>query len=89
MTAHCYTYPEAAEVLRVQERWLRRDISNLPHSRKGKVVTFSEADLDRIDAMHHHEPTIGPFATVPSAPSSTAHPLAHLKPFAALKKACR
>ncbi|MGW7555177.1 helix-turn-helix domain-containing protein [Streptomyces rimosus] len=74
MTAHRYTYPETAEVLRVQERWLRRNISNLPHSRKGKVVTFSEADLDRIDAMHHHEPAIGPLATVPSAPSSpTAH----------------
>jgi hypothetical protein len=74
-----YTYPEAAEYLRVEERWLRRNISRLPHSKKGRVVTFTEADLERIDQMHHHEPTTGPLAIVP-APSSGAHPMAHLRP---------
>ncbi|MFJ6440222.1 helix-turn-helix domain-containing protein [Streptomyces sp. NPDC091649] len=53
-----FTYPEAAEELRVDESWLRRHIKALPHSKKGRVVTFSAEDLDRIDAMHHHEPSV-------------------------------
>ncbi|MFC5720348.1 DNA-binding protein [Streptomyces gamaensis] len=51
-----YTYPEAAEQLRVPERWLRRNISRLPHKKKGRVVTFSAEDLSAIDAMHHVQP---------------------------------
>ncbi|APY88227.1 DNA-binding protein [Streptomyces alfalfae] len=76
-----YTYPEAAAELRVPETWLRRHIKSLPHSKKGRKVTFSDADLDRIDALTHYEPTTGPLAIVP-APSSapTAHPLAALRP---------
>lgn len=75
-----YTYPEAAAALRVEESWLRRHIKRLPHSKKGRVVTFTEADLERIDALHHHEPTTGPLAHA-SAPTATApHPLAHLRP---------
>ncbi|MFD5975519.1 helix-turn-helix domain-containing protein [Streptomyces bacillaris] len=58
-----YTYPEAAVELRVEESWLRRHIKRLPHSKKGRVVTFSAEDLDRIDAMHHHEPATGQPAT--------------------------
>ncbi|MFI9235829.1 helix-turn-helix domain-containing protein [Streptomyces sp. NPDC053079] len=79
MTANRYTYPEAAEKLRVKERWLRRNIKGLPHSKKGEVVTFSDADLDAIDAMFHHTPVTGPLA-IAAAPSAGAHPLAHLKP---------
>jgi hypothetical protein len=74
-----YTYAEAAAELRVEERWLRRHIGSLPHSKKGRVVTFTDTDLERIDQMHHHEPTTGPLALV-SAPASGAHPMAHLKP---------
>lgn len=74
-----HTYPEAAAELRVEERWLRRHIKSLPHSKKGKTVTFSDEDLDRIDALTHYEPTAGPLAIVP-APVSGAHPLAHLRP---------
>ncbi|NNJ04193.1 helix-turn-helix domain-containing protein [Streptomyces sp. PKU-MA01144] len=74
-----YTYPEAAERLRVEERWLRRNIRRLPHSKKGRVVTFSDEDLDRIDALHHHEPTSSPLATLP-VPAPGTHPMAHLKP---------
>ncbi len=76
-----YTYPEAAEALRVDETWLRRHIKQLPHSKKGRVVTFSDADLARIDALFHHEPTTGPL-TVVSEPraGASAHPLAHLQP---------
>ncbi|MFH8619198.1 helix-turn-helix domain-containing protein [Streptomyces sp. NPDC017979] len=79
MTTRRFTYPEAAEELRVEERWLRRNIGQLPHSKKGRVVTFTAADLDRIDQMHHHEPSTGPLA-VASAPMAGAHPLAYLKP---------
>ncbi|WP_330349630.1 helix-turn-helix domain-containing protein [Streptomyces sp. NBC_00582] len=80
MTAR-HTYPEAAAILRVEESWLRRHIKQLPHSKKGRKVTFSDADLDRIDALHHHEPTTGPLAT-PAAPASApgSHPLSNLRP---------
>lgn len=74
-----YTYPEAAEALRIPEPWLRRHIKRLPHTKIGRTVTFSDEDLVRIDAMHHHEPTTGPPAPVP-APSTGAHPLASLRP---------
>ncbi len=71
-----YTYPEAAEVLRVKERWLRDNIKQLPHSRKGVTVTFSEADLDAIDTMFHHLPV----AAVASAHPYSSHPLSAIKP---------
>ncbi|WP_406000741.1 DNA-binding protein [Streptomyces sp. NBC_00829] len=74
-----YTYAEAAAELRVEERWLRRNIGRLPRSKKGRVVTFSDADLERIDAMFHHDPTTGPLAVV-TTPAEGAHPLRHLRP---------
>ncbi|MFC5144229.1 helix-turn-helix domain-containing protein [Streptomyces aureoversilis] len=74
-----YTYPEAAAKLRVEETWLRRHIKKLPHSKKGRVVTFSEADLDAVDSLFHYTPATGPLAP-PSTASAGAHPLAHLKP---------
>ncbi|MEU2181512.1 helix-turn-helix domain-containing protein [Streptomyces thermolilacinus] len=83
-----YTYPEAAAYLRVEERWLRRNISRLPHSKKGRTVTFTQADLDRIDQMHHHEPTTGPLAAPPQ-PSAVRHPLAHLRPLPSRRSAVR
>lgn len=78
-----HTYPEAAAILRVTESWLREHIKKLPHSKKGRVVTFTDADLDRIDALFHHEPTTGPLASTPTpAPAAPAspHPLGHLVP---------
>jgi hypothetical protein len=76
-----HTYPEAAAILRVEESWLRRHIKKLPHSKLGRVVTFSDSDLDRINALHHHEPASGPFAPpAASAADVQAHPLAHLRP---------
>lgn len=81
MTGHRYDYAEAAEVLRVEESWLRRHIKKLPHSKKGRKVTFSDADLDRIDAMTHHEPTSGPLAVAPPPQNGTGlHPLSSLRP---------
>ncbi|MFE5853582.1 helix-turn-helix domain-containing protein [Streptomyces sp. NPDC056500] len=80
-----YTYPEAAEDLRVEESWLRRHIKKLPHSKKGRVVTFTGADLERIDSLFHREPTTGPLAIVPDLPAGS-HPLAHLKPLPARRK---
>jgi hypothetical protein len=81
-----FTYPEAAEELRVEERWLRRNIGQLPHSKKGRAVTFSDADLERIDQIHHHEPTTGPLAVV-TRPKAGSHPLATLKPLPARSRA--
>jgi hypothetical protein len=76
-----HTYPEAAERLRVEESWLRRHIKQLPHSKKGRVVTFSDEDLDRIDDLFHHEPTTGSLASVPApAPGRSSHPMSHLRP---------
>ncbi|MFJ1657222.1 helix-turn-helix domain-containing protein [Streptomyces anthocyanicus] len=74
-------YPDAAEVLGVEESWLRRHIKQLPHSKLGRVVYFTDADLERIDATFHHEPTTGPLAAA-RTPSTTAapHPLASLRP---------
>jgi hypothetical protein len=81
MTGRRHTYPEAAEILRVEESWLRRHIKDLPHSKKGRVVTFSDDDLDRIDTLKHHEPTTGPLALVPSRQTGAgSHPLSSLRP---------
>ncbi|MFI2078277.1 DNA-binding protein [Streptomyces triculaminicus] len=66
-------------MLRIEESWLRRHIKKLPHSKKGRVVTFSEADLNAIDVMFHHSPASGSLAAVSTAPVG-AHPMAHLKP---------
>lgn len=85
-----HTYPEAAAILRVEESWLRRHIKRLPHSKKGRVVTFTDADLERIDQLFHHEPTTGPLANVPTSKSdASAHPLAHLKPLPSRRQAVR
>lgn len=76
-----HTYPEAAEILRVSEPWLRKNIKKLPHSKKGRVVTFSDEDLARIDALFHHEPTTGPLAVAAEPVAGvSAHPLATLRP---------
>ncbi|MER7930531.1 helix-turn-helix domain-containing protein [Streptomyces sp. NPDC096057] len=82
-------YPEAAKRLGVDESWLRRHIKKLPHSKKGRVVTFSDADLQRIDdVIFHHEPTTGPLAVAP-APSSGAssHPMNYLRPLPSRSRA--
>lgn len=73
-----YTYAEAAEILRVKERWLRDKLRQLPHSKKGISVTFSEADLDAIDAMFHHQPpgTVPPSEITPT----TTRTLASIRP---------
>ncbi|MFJ1995256.1 helix-turn-helix domain-containing protein [Streptomyces asiaticus] len=83
------TYPEAAKELRVEESWLRRHIKKLPHSKKGRVITFTDADLERIDAMFHHEPSTGPLAPVRSLPSAEQgpHPMGHLKPLPSRSRA--
>ncbi|WP_031514763.1 helix-turn-helix domain-containing protein [Streptomyces sp. NRRL F-5123] len=83
-----YDYDEAAAALRVEKSWLQRHIKELPHSKKGRVVTFTDADLERIDQMHHHEPSYGPLAKPAPAPAvAGVHPLAALKPLPARKRA--
>ncbi|MFF9043285.1 DNA-binding protein [Streptomyces parvulus] len=75
-------YAEAAEELPgVEESWLRRHIKQLPHSKVGRAVYFTDADLERIDAIFHHEPTTGPVAAAPAPnPAAAPHPLADLRP---------
>ncbi|MFJ9128877.1 helix-turn-helix domain-containing protein [Streptomyces sp. NPDC102340] len=75
-----FTYPEAAAELRVSESWLRKNIKSLPHSKKGRVVTFTAEDLKRIDELCHHEPTTGPLAIVAAPKADGPHPLAALRP---------
>lgn len=72
-----YTYADAAAALRVEESWLRRHIKGLPHSKLGRRVLFTVADLERIATQHHHEPVSGPTARV------NPHPLASLRPLPA------
>ncbi|MFE2383951.1 helix-turn-helix domain-containing protein [Streptomyces misionensis] len=76
------TYAEAAAELPdgVTESWLRRHIKKLPHSKLGRVVYFTDTDIERIDALFHHEPTAGPLAAVPAAAPAGQHPLSHLVP---------
>jgi hypothetical protein len=81
MSGGRYDYAGAAKELKCEQSWLRRNIKRLPHSKKGRSVTFSEADLQRIDQLTHHEPSTGPLAVVPGQPKTAgAHPLRHLKP---------
>jgi hypothetical protein len=76
-----YNYDEAAAELRVEKSWLQRHIRELPRTKKGRRVHFTEEDLHRINELFHLEPEHGPLARpvlVPSVPG--AHPLAALKP---------
>jgi hypothetical protein len=74
-------YTEAAEELGIEESWLRRHIKRLPHMKLGRVVYFTDADLERIDALFHHEPTVGPLAAPSAAVAGASpHPLSHLRP---------
>jgi len=68
-------YAEAAQELRVTESWLRKNIKRLPHTKVGRTVYFTDADLARIDAQFHHEPGSGL-----KAPAAGPHPLGHLVP---------
>lgn len=77
------TYAQAAAELPdgVTETWLRRHIKKLPHSKLGRVVYFTDTDIERIDALFHHEPTAGPLGAVPMpARPTSAHPMSHLVP---------
>lgn len=78
MTTRRYTFAEAAAELRITEHWLRRHIRKLPHTKIGRVVTFSEEDIARITAMHRHEPAAA--VPPPAVGVSSEHPLAFLKP---------
>lgn len=73
------SYAEAASELGIEESWLRRHIRQLPHGKLGRVVYFTDADLERIDELFHREPTAGPLAR-PVPRSAGAHPLASLRP---------
>lgn len=78
-----YDYDEAAKELKCEKRWLQRNIKRLPHSKKGRVVTFTQDDIDRIDAMHHHEPETTESGQSARLCAVGPHPLAELKPLPA------
>jgi hypothetical protein len=82
-------YPEAAVELGIDESWLRRHIKQLPHSKLGRVVYFTDADLERIDLLFHHEPTTGALAVASAPAANNVHPLGHLKPLPARGRAVR
>jgi hypothetical protein len=77
------SYAEAAEELGVKESWLRDNIRKLPHGKLGRIVYFTEADLERIDALFHVEPEAGPLAQSAPMSASVGHPLAALVPLPA------
>lgn len=76
-----HTYAEAAEILRIEESWLRQHIKQLPRVKLGGRVFFTDADLRRIIELHHHEPEQSA-RPVPSGQPSPAgpHPFSDLKP---------
>jgi excisionase family DNA binding protein len=55
-----FTIPEAAEVLRVPEGWLRKKVTAgvVPHTRLGKHVRFTAEHLRQIIAAGDVEPTV-------------------------------
>ena len=57
-----FTIPEAAEVLRVPEGWLRKKVSAglVPHTRLGKHVRFTGEHLRQIVTAGETEPAVTP-----------------------------
>lgn len=78
MTTRRLPYPEAAAALGVEVSWLQRHIRRLPHTKLGRRVYFTDADLERIDAQFHHEP-----AEQPASASTAAAPVTELRPLPA------
>lgn len=83
------SYDAAAAELGVSKSWLQDHIKELPHGKISRFVYFTDADLERIDVMFHHEPESGPLAkpVLVSATPPGVHPLAALKPLPARKRA--
>ncbi|WP_225793821.1 helix-turn-helix domain-containing protein [Streptomyces aculeolatus] len=64
-----YDYDEAAAELRVHPKWLKNRIKTLPHTKAGRLVLFTDDDLDRILALLHVEPESAPTVRVPGGSS--------------------
>ncbi|WP_326780396.1 helix-turn-helix domain-containing protein [Streptomyces longwoodensis] len=83
-----HSYAQAAALLGVEESWLRRHIKQLPHTKLGRVVYFTGADLERIDQLFHHEPATGPLANATAPATAPApHPMSHLRPLPSRRSA--
>lgn len=82
MTIRRLGYKAAADELGVEVSWLQRHIRSLPHSKLGRRVYFTaggtDTDIERIDAMFHHEP-----AEQPVSAFTTAAPVTELRPLPA------
>jgi excisionase family DNA binding protein len=57
-TSDTYNYEQAAEIMGVSARTLRRLVKagKVPHRRFGALVKFTQADIDEILAMHRVAP---------------------------------
>ena len=57
-----YTPAEAAERLKVTETWLKKRVSarSIPHTRIGRHIRFSDADLAALVAQSGVSPTTTP-----------------------------
>ena len=57
--ARLYDFETAAAWLRVSESWLRKQVARrlVPHTRLGRNVRFTEADLEAISEAGHVAPT--------------------------------
>lgn len=87
-----WDYSGLAELLGVEESWLRNNIRHLPHSKIGGKVRFTESDVARIFDLYHVEPDVEqPAPAEPVAPVAVVtgpHPLADVvKPRRARKRA--
>jgi hypothetical protein len=84
-----YDYAAAAEELGIKESWLRDHIGDLPNSKIGREVKFTDADLERIVQIFHREPTTGPLAKATSAVAAETagtHPMSELRPINTRRK---
>lgn len=77
MNLRLHDYDEAAETLRVKVSWLQNHIKDLPHTKLGGTVYFTDDQLLRIVTQFSHDPE------QPATPADTGTPqtrLADLRP---------
>lgn len=71
MNIRLHTYEEAATVLRVKVSWLQQRIKQLPHTKLGGTVYFTDDHLLRIVAQFSHEPEQSAGDSSPTATPAT------------------
>jgi hypothetical protein len=51
-----HTYQDAEAIIGFPEHYLSRNLDKLPHTRIGRLVRFTDAQLAEIVAMHERRP---------------------------------